>query len=356
MFKKLITAIQIILIIILISLIYFIGKETYELKKPIEPYYKRLGLIVNGIGNGHITQAITVYNILKKKYTIPIVVIWGRDDGCDNLFPDSYVTYHKMFSNRETINNMNKSKVLKDFWFNSLPSYHYENVYGVNMWWNFFVPDLFNLRTTQINISSQIAIDDWKIDLMHKITKYLTYSIPVSINFKNKYSDYYLPPLISSEKIERNIDNKLVLCYSVSGEEFYNELKKIADKYNDYTFKYFTNLEFKNKRKNIEIFKPDNIHFKNNLKKCICVLCTSGNELILECIYNNIPVGIMACSNLHFEQKYNENLYVKKLDYADLMININLEKLINKDISNKSLKLEKDLLEREKKIYELCKI
>lgn len=356
MFKKVITLIQIILIIMVISLIYFIGRETYDLKKPIEPYYKKLGLIVNGIGNGHITQAITVYKILKKKYQIPIVVIWGRDEGCDNLFPDSYVAYHKMFSNRETINSMNKSKVLKDFWFNSLPSYHYENIYGVNMWWNFFVPDLFNFRTTQINVSSQIAMEDWKIDILQKISAYLTYSIPVSINFKNKYSNYYLPPLICEKKIEREIDDKLVLCYSVSGEDFYKELKKIADKYIDFKFKYFTNLEFKNSNKNIEIFLPDKENFKNYLKQCVCVLCTSGNELILECVYNNIPVGTMACSNMHFEQKYNEDLYIKKLDYADSMLDIDLNKLINKVRIEKSLELEKDLLLRDEKVYELCKI
>ena len=199
-------------------------------------------------------------------------------------------------------------------------------------------------------------MEDWKIDILHKISTYLTYSIPVSINFKNKYSNYYLPPLICDKKTEREIDEKLVLCYSVSGEDFYNELKKIADRYSNYNFKYFTNLEFKNSSKNIEIFTPDKLNFKNYLKQCICVLCTSGNELILECVYNNIPVGTMACSNMHFEQKYNEDLYIKKLDYADLMINLDLNKLISKVRIEKSLELEKDLLTREEKIYELCKI
>ena len=64
----------------------------------------------------------------------------------------------------------------------------------------------------------------------------------------------------------------------------------------------------------------------------------------------------MACSNMHFEQKYNEDLYIKKLDYADLMINLDLNKLISKVRIEKSLELEKDLLTREEKIYELCKI
>lgn len=355
MFKIVFSILEVFLIIMILSIIYFIIRQTYDLKKPIEPYYKKIGMMVNGIGNGHITQAVTVYNILKKKYNIPIVLVCGREDGCDDLFPESNVKYHKMFSTKESTNNMNKSKVLKDFWLNSLPSYHYENVYGINLWWNFLVPDLFNFRTTQINVSCQLAMDDWKIDLFQNISTYLTYSIPVSINFKNKYSKYYLPPLINIEKIDRDIDKKLILCYSVSGEDFYNKLKNIANENKDYNFIYFTSLKLNNSE-NITILEPDKINFKKYLSKCAGVLCTSGNELILECVYNNIPVATMACSNLHFEQKYNENLYIKKLEYAESMDKIDIKDLIKKDKSYLSLEIEKDLMTREEKIYDLCNI
>ena len=113
--KLLIQSISFILLILIIALVYFVLRETYYMKKPIESPLKTIGLVVNGVGNGHITQAKTVYDILLKKYKIPIVVIWGRDDGCDSLFKNSHVAYHKMFSNPESISQMNKSKAIKDF-------------------------------------------------------------------------------------------------------------------------------------------------------------------------------------------------------------------------------------------------
>ena len=36
---------------------------------------KIIGFQINGVGNGHITQAITIYNILIKYFEIPVVVI-----------------------------------------------------------------------------------------------------------------------------------------------------------------------------------------------------------------------------------------------------------------------------------------
>ena len=44
-------------------------------------YTKVIGFQVCGVGNGHITQSKVVYNILIKKYKIPLVIIYGRNDG-----------------------------------------------------------------------------------------------------------------------------------------------------------------------------------------------------------------------------------------------------------------------------------
>ena len=39
---------------------------------------KKLLVQINGVGNGHIKQAKTVYDILIKKYEIPIVIIYKK--------------------------------------------------------------------------------------------------------------------------------------------------------------------------------------------------------------------------------------------------------------------------------------
>ena len=72
------------------------------------------GFQVNGIGNGHLTQAKTIYTILIKKYKIPIVIIYGRNNGYDNVFFQSKVVYHDSFTTQESINDMKIIPVLKD--------------------------------------------------------------------------------------------------------------------------------------------------------------------------------------------------------------------------------------------------
>ena len=264
-----------------------------------------------------------------------------------------------MFSSSESINQINTSssarKAIKDFFLNPLPSHHYESIYGVNLWWNFLVPDIFNFRTTQISVSSQLAIPDWRLETLQHLVNFLTFSTPVSINFKNKFSNFRVPPLIDSKKLIRNVDKKLVLCYSVSGNNFFNTLKMIASNNKNYNFKFFTKDEFDNNIPNIELYEPDKFWFKKYQSSCCAVLCTSGNELILECVYNNIPVATMSCSSLQFEQNYNEDMYINKLGYALKMTdNLKIENLVNFDISEKSLELSDNICKRDETIFKLC--
>ena len=39
---------------------------------------QKIAFMINGIGNGHLTQAKTTYNILKKSCHIPLVIIFGH--------------------------------------------------------------------------------------------------------------------------------------------------------------------------------------------------------------------------------------------------------------------------------------
>ena len=43
---------------------------------------QKIAFMINGIGQGHLTQARTTYNILKKSCHIPLVLIFGnkKDD------------------------------------------------------------------------------------------------------------------------------------------------------------------------------------------------------------------------------------------------------------------------------------
>ena len=74
-----------LIIFLFLIIIYFNilinNKRNYKISQP-----QILGFQINGIGNGHLTQALTVYKVLVKKYKIPVVIIYGRNEGYDIYF------------------------------------------------------------------------------------------------------------------------------------------------------------------------------------------------------------------------------------------------------------------------------
>ena len=109
--------------------------------------------------------------------------------------------------------------------------------------------------------------------------------------------------------------------------------------------------------KNIFVFKPDKEEFHKNLQICAAVLCTSGNQLILESVYNHIPIAIMPCSDVHFEQIHNIKKYVDILKYALFMSDdLDLEVLIQSDMTEYLNDLKNILWDRDNKILNLVDI
>lgn len=349
--KSIKLSVYFIFFLLVIHIIYNFIKRT--LSKP-----QILGFQINGIGNGHLTQAETIYKILIKNYKIPIVIIYGRKTGYDNIFSQSKVIYYEISSTNESINHMNLLKAIKDI-TKKKNTYKYENEYQINKWFNFYMVDLYNSKTKQINIASQFSVNNIKNHLLVYLTKLLTNTIIVSIHLPSKHSKYVIPPLINLKKLERkNINKKLLLSYSVSGREFPKRLNYVAKQNLSYQFKYFTNTNIKEElSKNITIYKPDKIKFYKYLEICGGVLCTSGNELVIECIFNKIPCAIMPCSNKQFEQIHNMEKYVKNLNYCDYFHDsLDLEYLINKNMKDKYLDLMCSLKDRDKKILKLVHI
>lgn len=337
-------------------ILFFIYKKTLLRRLP---YLKKqiLGFQINGIGIGHLTQAQTVYDILIKKYKIPLVIIYGRNDGYDSIFYQSKVVYYQLNSTNESTNNMNIKKMTEDLLMLK-PTLKYENKYGINKWFNFFISDFLNYRTKQICIAPQFSLNNIKISIILKLSKLLCHNEIISIHTPSPHTKHIVPPLINQEFINRDIDKKTILAYSVSGNNFPKTLMKISKKYPDYKFKYFTNTKIKSKlSKNITIYKPDKINFKKYLSICGAVLCTSGNELILECVLNKIPNATMPCSNQQFEQVHNCKKYVDNLKYSQLLSkSLDLESLVNKNMRNSHLQLMECLENRDEKILNLCQI
>ena len=317
-----------------------------------------LGFQICGIGMGHLTQAKNVYDILIKKYEIPVIIIYGISDGFDNYFKNSLVVYEKLYTTNEDVNKNNLYKIVKDA-FVKRKTLKYEREYDINKWFNFFVTDFFNYRTKQIHIAYQFAVPHISIFSVFILIILFSRSKIVNIQMPSLLTNKVIPPLIDLKKINREkINKKLIIAYSVSGTYFPNILITLAKKHKDYKFIYFTKTKIKNNLpNNIELNIPSKTKFKNYLKYCGAVLCTSGNELITECVYNKIPVATIYTSDKNFEQKFNFKKYVKKLNYAlPMSENLNLNLLVNRNTEYSYKNLLNSLQDRDIKILNLCEI
>ncbi len=316
-----------------------------------------LGFQINGIGNGHITAANVVYDVLIKYYEIPVIIIYGKN--YNHNFSKDKVKYINIKTTNESTNDMDLYKITQDI-IKPKKSYKYEKKYNINKWFNFCIIDFFNFRTKQLCITHHLSIDNKLIDILTMASVAFSNIKLISIHTKSKHTQYVIPPLIELNKLDKNrtIKKKIILAYSVSGTDFQNAIYIIAKKNPLYQIKYFTLSKIKyDIPENITLYKPDKKEFKNFFNCCSCVLCTAGNELILECVYNNVPVATMPCSSDHFEQVENCKKYVNKLKYAYLIYdNLKLDELASKDTTLSNNHLNESLRDREKKIIELCNI
>ena len=262
-----------------------------------------------------------------------------------------------MFSTLKSTNEMDLLVAIKDV-LTLKQTNKYEKIYGINMWFNFFILDLFNFNTKHICIANQFSVPDYRMDMLIRFSKFFSCVVPVSVHLPSKHTKYVIPPLVEIRKINRQINKKLILAYSVSGQNFSNTLIMLAKKNPSYEFRYFTYIKpTKLITTNIKIFKPDKKNFSKFFEMCGAVLCTSGDTLPMECAFNAIPVAIMSCSDKHFEQNFNIHKYVFKFKYALLMHNdLNLNFLVDRDMSKISSNIKSELKFRNKKILKLCNI
>lgn len=318
---------------------------------------KIISFQICGIGNGHLTQAKTVYDTLINYAKIPVVLIYGRLEGYDQIFNYSRVIYFSLHTNEKSIEQMDKVSCLLDLF---TPKYTtlLEKQYEISEWINFWMIDLFNTDTKQTIIADQFNCQNYDIDIIVNICKIFCNVSIYSIINPTRFSQEYLGSLINLNIINRNkIEKNLIVCYSVSGNDFIFTLGNISKNYPNFNFKLFINYHIEySLPKNVNIYKIDSKFFKDNLERCQGVLCTSGNELIQECVYNNIPVATMPCNYKQYEQVHNFKKYCFDLEYSIQMNeNLNLDELVNRNMEEFSLKFQNMVKNRDSKIIELIK-
>ena len=322
---------------------------------------KKIGFLICDVGNGHLTQAITIYNILKNNnFVVPIVISCGLLENLEykKIFYESDYDFEKIWLGEKETNSFSllaKINFIRSI-MKKMDSEKFIKKYQLDMIISFWTP---NLRTTFsvpcISISPQFLINN-NLNLNLVIRSCQNKQVPVSVGEKNIYSKYWIPYLIDINPVKKiKTNKKIALAYAVSGIDFQKRLFQIAKNNSDYEIHFFFNTKpFINFPSNVIYHKTSRTEFKKYFAKANCVLCTSGNELIQECIINKIPVATMNCSKKQFEQVENMKKYVYKLKYAEKMENnLNLDLLSKKDLSLSNKHFLKSLENREQKIIKL---
>ena len=320
-----------------------IDKDIYEKKN------KNIGLLINCFGNGHLTQADTFYKILKKiGYRVNIIVLFSNKNinTEEYYFKDEEIININVKINEKNAGELDTFSIFKYLYYNLKNNYNKVNQLGIenniDLWISFFAP-VYNTQKKMLVISRQIA---HKNSLLNNsvLNYFISYNlIHVSLLDKNIHSDYWIPSLIDNKKIRKKSKNICVAYYSFEGP-FINILKKIANNNPEYKIYLFKNKKFDNLPKNIIVKNISKIEFRKYLGYSSCVLCTSGNELIQECVYNYIPVATIPSNNKNWEQIENFNFYCNKLNYSEEMKeNLNLNVLSNKNVKDIGDKLNKSI-------------
>ena len=295
---------------------------------------KRIGLIVFGVGKGHLTQANTMYKILTRKIQrdVPIVIIFSNDEDCTDLaeyaFSKAPIKIVRIKSSADTVHNVTKlllHSIYYLFFTTKAIFDEMEDIYGVQIWMNFFAP-VRQTRRTCIHISHQVNLDSILVDLAMLFIS----GTFVSLHHPCKRAKvkHTISTLIDEEKIDR-IDSrsKLIICYAVSGDDLFEMLCNIARNHKDFHFVYFSPKKPDLTLDNVAWFKPNFNHFREHLKRCLAVLCTSGNQLIQECVLNKIPCAIIPAHRNHFEQRRNFEEYISRGWATELNSNLNIGQL-----------------------------
>lgn len=328
---------------------------------------KKIGFMVLGVGNGHITQSEIIYNILKNNgYEIPVIIIYSSSESVDHPFVNvtSDIIYKKIHTNYNTphkYNNESLKQILIDLLLVKTYIKDFEEQYKLNLWISFFAP-VVDTTIPSLFISNQICIDG---SLPILISTVWFNQIFVSIGEPNKISDNWVPPLINLSLIERKINkenkksnkrSKVCLVYKVSGNEFIYTLNTIVDKNIDFIFHLFCDEKPENLNNNITWHPCSRVEFKKYLSLCNCVLSTAGDGLVNECVYNEIPIAIMPSSKKHVEQIHNKKKYCDNYKYALHMDdNLNLNKLSERSMNTYKKHLNTILNNRDKKVLQLVK-
>ena len=298
-------------------------------------------------GQGHLTQACNFYKHIREEYKIVALVL---------ILPvDIPMT---------TAENTIKSTILFEdnpfIWFNPVVlstsddcSTIWKCMIDVAIISNCSKPTFVNICK---NTCAEFHISFWGFDWYDNIptlgiARQSISLYPNCLLLKSFYSNFYnrihyipiivdseeesksnsiygnsIPPLINTARIERNITSKSCLLY-LRDADYLTFLPELVNNNPDFTFNVFTTHTSTYSHKNIT-YHMIGPKFKDYMKTASCMITSSGNETIQECVYNEIPISIFKPTT-DFEQRINYNIYTRNGMALPFSEKIDLHKLQN---------------------------
>ena len=322
---------------------------------------KKILIIANGEGRGHLTQVLSFLQIIKDSPEYNVVgVVLGTTIGKDvpDYFKNSVGNYYKIETPQFVKKNNRSISISKTIYKNifnikkyidsanrlnnlielTQPDYiinFYELMTGI---WKFTLGR--NNKAHIVSIGHQYllehsyfkfpnkSLEKYGVLLLNKITSYGSLQ-KWCLSFYNTYSEnnlYSIPPLLRSEIYDGSIkDDGFILVYLCS-EGYLVDIEKIADENPNVKFQvYLKTSEVKNLKSNLVVNPISDVNFMNDMKNCSGVMMSSGFESVCEAKFYNKPCLLVPIEN-QYEQLCNAHdakvvdggLYSPTFDYIKL--------------------------------------
>lgn len=294
-----------------------------------------VSFLIQGEGNGHLSQALKFKELLKKtKHNLTSVIVSGDRNlpnffvdeiGCDIFRINSFQfskskngnikIFKTLFNNLINFKSIKKDLKYLDFLFKhtntELVINFYEPIMGL-----YNVGNFTNIKT--ISVANQFIINhpDYKVRnndifglLSFKILNYivsfnsfikLTFSIDELNDHKNIK---IIPPFIKSDLFHKKILYKNFYLVYLMGDTNLNSVLDYANNNKDLKFEIFTD-NLKPNTSNVTFNKLDKKKFNEKLLACSGIISSAGFQTLCESVYLKKPIYLIPIKN-QFEQKCN---------------------------------------------------
>jgi len=289
---------------------------------------KRAFLIIQGQGNGHLTQAIS---FCQQNNIVPKYVVFTEINNINaNILEQFNWPYIGYVDTPKLVLENGKISIIKTVLnnYNNIPKY-IKAYSKLNRWLksiddydiliNFYEPinNLIRVKDKpRITVSNQflISTNDWqkpKLNINYvfiRLWNNLFYRqsdilyVPSFIKTKDYGKFRFIAPLIPNRLISSSIYNNYHYLIYLSGDQFKDDILNLVSKHPNKKFIWYVNNLFEHKHRNLILKNVGDNNFERDMLTCDTIITTAGYQMISEALYLGKKIYVIP---LHYEQLTN---------------------------------------------------